>query len=160
MQDAAVEIDQRTRFEALYREHGAALWRSVLLFAGDRDVASDAVAEAFTQAIRRGAEIRSPMAWIARAAYRIAAGELKTRRSLSSYPIVEQGYEAPEPLTELTEALAQLTPMQRAATLLYLRDGYTASETAEIIGSTASAVRVHVYRARIRLRDLLEDDDA
>ena len=155
-----MEIDQRERFEVVYREHGAALWRSLLLYTGDRDVASDAVSEAFAQAIRRGEEIRSPMAWIARAAYRIAAGELQARRVEGSYPIVERGYEMDEPMIELTRALAQLTPTQRAATILHLRDGYTASETAEIIGSTAGAVRVHVHRARSRLRELLGNDDA
>lgn len=153
-------VDQRTRFEELYREHGAALWRSLLLYAGDRDVASDAVSEAFAQAIRRGDEIRTPLAWISRAAYRIAAGELKARRLEGSYPIVEQGYDMPEPMMELTAALAQLTPTQRAATILHLRDGYTAAETAKIIGSTSGAVRVHVHRARTRLRDLLGDDHA
>lgn len=153
-------VDQTTRFEELYREHGASLWRSVLLYSGDRDVASDAVAEAFAQAIRRGDEIRSPKAWLSRAAYRIAAGELKARRLEGSYPIVESGYEMPEPVTELASAFAQLTQKQRAATLLCLRDGYSATETAEIIGSTPSAVRVHVHRARARLRELLGEADA
>ncbi len=37
--------------ERVYREHGARLWRAVLAFTGDREVASDAVAEAFAQAL-------------------------------------------------------------------------------------------------------------
>jgi RNA polymerase sigma factor (sigma-70 family) len=160
MQDAVVAVVQRARFEELYRERGPALWRSLVLYTGDQDVASDAVSEAFAQAIRRGDEIRSPMAWIARAAYRIAAGELKARRLEDAYPIVDQGYEMPEPLTELATALAELSPSQRAATILCLRDGYSAAEAADIIGSTAGAVRVHLHRARRRLRDLLDDADA
>jgi RNA polymerase sigma-70 factor (ECF subfamily) len=159
MQDAVVVVDQRTRFEAVFREHGPALWRSLVLYTGDRDLASDAVSEAFAQAIRRGDEIRSPMAWIARAAYRIAAGELKVRRLEDAYPIVDQGYEMPEPLTELATALAALSPNQRAATILCLRDGYSAAEAAAILGSTAGAVRVHLHRARRRLHDLLGEAD-
>lgn len=158
MHDAAMAVDQLARFEELYREQGAALWRSVLLYAGDPDVASDAVAEAFAQAIRRGEEIESARAWIARAAFRIAAGELKERRT-RSYEIVEVGYEMPEPLSELAAALAQLSPKQRAAAVLHYRDGYTAAEVAGIIGSTTSAVGVHLHRAKARLRDLLGDDD-
>ena len=46
-------------------------------FAGDREVASDAVAEAFAQALRRGDAIRSPERWLWRTIFRIAAGELK-----------------------------------------------------------------------------------
>ena len=158
MHDAAMAVDQLARFEELYREQGAALWRSVLLYAGDPDVASDAVAEAFAQAIRRGEEIESAQAWITRAAFRIAAGELKERRT-RSYEIVEVGYEMPDPLSELATALAQLSPKQRAAAVLHYRDGYTAAEVADIIGSTTSAVGVHLHRAKARLRDLLGDDD-
>lgn len=44
--------------ERLYREDGERLWRAVFAYAGNRDVADDAVAEAFTQAIGRGDELR------------------------------------------------------------------------------------------------------
>ena len=158
MHDAAMAIDQRARYEELYRAHGAGLWRSVLLYAGDPEVASDAVAEAFTQAIRRGDDIESPQAWITRAAFRIAAGDLQDRRT-RGYPIVEAGYEMPESAAELAAALAQLSPKQRASAVLHYRDGYTAAEVADIIGSTTSAVGVHLHRAKARLRDLLGDDD-
>src|SRR5437870_8933778 len=65
--------------ERIYREDGGRLWRAVLVFAGDPEVASDAVAEAFAQVLRRGRAVRSPGAWVWRAAFRIAAGELKLR---------------------------------------------------------------------------------
>jgi DNA-directed RNA polymerase specialized sigma24 family protein len=42
-----VDVEEGLRFEVTYREHGARLWRSVLLYSGDPEVASDAVAEAF-----------------------------------------------------------------------------------------------------------------
>jgi RNA polymerase sigma-70 factor (ECF subfamily) len=159
MHDAAVTVDQGLRFESTYRQHGAHLWRSILLYSGDPEVSSDAVAEAFAQLIRRGDEVREPVAWVTRAAFRIAAGELKARRQ-TAYPIVEMTYEMPEPTAELAAALAMLSPKQRAAAVLYFCDGYTHAEVAEIIGSTTSAVGVHLHRARKRLRDLLGDDDA
>jgi hypothetical protein len=40
------------------------MWRALLVFAGDAEVASDAVAEAFAQALRRGGEIRDPKRWV------------------------------------------------------------------------------------------------
>jgi DNA-directed RNA polymerase specialized sigma24 family protein len=61
--------------EALYRLDGGRLWRAVLMYTGDREVASDAVAEAFAQALRRDQAIRDPR-WVWRAAFRIAVGEL------------------------------------------------------------------------------------
>jgi DNA-directed RNA polymerase specialized sigma24 family protein len=44
--------------EALYRQDGDRLWRALYAFAGDEDVASDAAAEAFAQALRRGRGLR------------------------------------------------------------------------------------------------------
>ena len=156
---ASTAVEQASRFEELYRARGPRLLRSVLLYAGDREIANDAVAEAFAQAMRRGEAVRDPLAWVTRAAFRIAAGALKERRR-TDYPLAEQAYEMPEPATELVAAFARLSPKQRAAVILHHRDGYTLAEVAEIIGSTTSAVGVHLNRARKRLRDLMGDPDA
>jgi RNA polymerase sigma-70 factor (ECF subfamily) len=155
--DAPSQVAQQARFETVFREHGTRLCRSLLLYTGDPDIAADAVSEAFAQAMRRGDRIETPLAWITKAAYRIAAGDLQERRR--AYPIVEQGYEMPEPAFDLVDALSHLSPKQRAAAILHFYDGYTKAETAELIGSTASAVGVHLFRARQKLRDLLGDDD-
>jgi RNA polymerase sigma-70 factor (ECF subfamily) len=156
---ASTAVEQASRFEELYRAHGPRPLRSVLLSAGARELANDAVAEAFAQAIRRGEAVRDPLAWVTRAAFRIAAGALKERRR-TDYPLAEQPYEMPEPAVELVAAFARLSPKQRAAVILHHRDGYTLAEVADIIGSTTSAVGVHLNRARKRLRDLMGDHDA
>ena len=60
--------------ELLYRESGPQLWRAIYAFAGGRrDIADDAVAEAFARAIERVTTIREPLPWIYRTAFRIAA---------------------------------------------------------------------------------------
>ena len=63
--------------EAVYRQNGDRLWRALYAFAGNEDVASDAVAEAFAQALRRGAAVRDVRSWVWRSAFRLAAGDLK-----------------------------------------------------------------------------------
>jgi RNA polymerase sigma factor (sigma-70 family) len=153
-----MRLDERVRYELVYREHGARVWRSVFLYSGDRELSSDAVAEAFAQAIRRGEDIRDPLAWVTQAAFRIAAGELKARRR-TDHRMLEVAYDMPEPASEVVAALHQLSPKQRAAAVLHFCDGYSLAEVAEIIGSTTSAVSVHLNRARKRLQDLLGDDD-
>jgi RNA polymerase sigma-70 factor (ECF subfamily) len=157
VQDARVTVSTQDRIEALYREQGGRLWRSVLAFTGDREVASDAVAEAFAQALGRGVAIRDPAKWVWKAAFRIAAGELKRRRTTTTE--VESEYE-PVESGELVTALQRLSPHQRAAVVLHHYGGYRASEVAAIIGSTTAAVKVHLSRGRKRLRDVLESDDA
>ena len=128
----------------------------ILLYAGDPDVASDAVAEAFAQAIGRGSQDPRSIAWVTKAAYRIAAGDMKKRR-IEGYPVIDRGYACPSRM-ELV-ASRKLSPKQRDRRMSYFRDGYTLAEVADLIGSTTAAVGVHLHRARRRLRDLLDDDD-
>ena len=144
--------------ERLYRERGDRIWRAVLAFSGDPEVASDAVAEAFAQVLRRGEEVRDPERWVWRAAFRIARGELKERRRR---PVVEamETHEMEEPARDLVVALGALSEKQRRAVVLHDAAGYPAKEVARIVGSTEAAVRVHLMRGRRRLRELLEDDD-
>lgn len=144
--------------EDVYEEHGGKLWRALLLYAGDREIASDALAEAFAQALRRGDELRSPARWVWRSAFRVAAGELSRRRRESD-DMLDTGYEVPEETTELLLALPQLTRKQRVAIVLYYYCDYSLRDVAEITDSTPTAVGVHLHRGRKRLRELLGDDD-
>jgi RNA polymerase sigma factor (sigma-70 family) len=146
--------------ERLYREQGDRIWRALYAYTGDPEVASDALAEAFAQALRRGDAIREADRWVWRSAFRIAAGEMKRRRSEIGGTGVETAYEMDEPARELLEALRSLSSKQRAAVVLHHAGGYPVREVAAIIGSTTAAVKVHLMRGRRRLRELLEDEDA
>jgi RNA polymerase sigma-70 factor (ECF subfamily) len=144
--------------ENLYRRDGERLWRALLLYSGDREVASDAVAEAFAQLLRRGDAVRAPDRWVWKAAFRVAAGELKSsrdrRRGVAHLIPVAAGDNG-----RVADALLKLSPHQRSAIVLHYFSGYTYKEVATIIGSTPSAVSVHITRGRRRLRTLLEDLD-
>jgi RNA polymerase sigma factor (sigma-70 family) len=158
VEHAPAGVEHGERLERLYREQGARMWHAVLAFAGDPEVASDAVAEAFTQALRRGDAIRDEERWIWRTVFRVAAGELKTR-SRSIPMTIERTYEMEEPARELVAALARLSERQRAAVVLHHAAGYPIREVAALVGSTPAAVKVHLMRARRRLRELLEEND-
>ncbi len=117
------------------------------------------MAEAFAQALRRGAEIRDPGRWVWRAAFRIAAGAAKERRRFDP-PGRDEAFDVADPATsDLVAALRRLSPKQRAAVVLHHYAGYPVKEVAEIVGSTSAAVKVHLMRGRNRLRELLGDDD-
>lgn len=144
--------------EGLYRAQGGRMWQAVLAFSKDPEVASDAVAETFAQALRRGDAIRHPERWLWRTVFRVAAGELKERKR--SKTLVEEGsYEMEEPARDLLAVLSRLPPKQRASIVLHHAAGYPAKEISAIIGSTTAAVHVHLSRARRRLRELLEEND-
>lgn len=157
MEHAPVGTSRSEEIERLYRERGDRVWRAILAFSGDPEVASDAVAEAFAQVLRRGVEVEDPERWVWRAAFRIASGELKERRRRTVVEAME--YEMEEPARDLVAALAKLSEKQRASVVLHDAAGYPAKEIARIVGSTEAAVRVHVMRGRRRLRVLLKEDD-
>jgi DNA-directed RNA polymerase specialized sigma24 family protein len=168
VQDEAVEADVEPdlsgpgdgerRLEVVYREQGARLWRAVFLASGSRAIADDAVAEAFAQALGRGRALRDPAAWVWRVAFRVAAGALKERGRMTTFEVEPVGG-TPEPFIDLWRALGQLPPKQRASVVLADYAGWSHREIAKALGSSVSAVGVHVHRARKRLRELLEDDD-
>jgi len=160
VQDSIVTSVSTSRFEAVWREHGARLWRALLEFTGDPDLASDALAEAFAQAMARGDEILEPDRWIWRASFKIAAGDLKARRAnLSPASLPERSTDLPEPVVDLVAALRTLSSKQRAAAVLHYYADLPVSEVARILDCTQTTVRVHLLQARRRLRPLLEADD-
>jgi RNA polymerase sigma-70 factor, ECF subfamily len=143
----------------LFETEGPRLWRAVFAFTRDRALTSDAVAEAFAQCLRRGADVREPRAWIWRASFRIAAGELKERDRWRPLP---EAWDPPAPgePVKLLSAIGRLAPRQRAALILRHYAGYDVGEIASLLGLARATVRVHLSRGRRRLRTLLEEDDA
>jgi RNA polymerase sigma-70 factor (ECF subfamily) len=141
--------------ESVYREHSADLWRAVLAYSGDQHIASDAVSEAFAQALRRGEKIRQPERWVWKTAFKVAAGLLKERSRFA--PQIDPSVDGHKPVMELRWALMELSPRQRASLFLFYYGGYPPGEIADMIGSTQSAVRVHLFRGRKRLGQLLSE---
>src|SRR6266540_3917678 len=122
--DVRVDTSPRGELERLYRSQRGRMWQALFAFAGDPEEASDVVAEAFAQALRRGDAFRSPERRLWRTVFRIAAGEMKALAR------------------DLVAALAKLSEKQRAAVVLHHVAGYPAKEIAQIIGSTTPAVHV------------------
>jgi RNA polymerase sigma-70 factor (ECF subfamily) len=176
VQDEAVEADVdrepasgarsgpvEREIERLYRDQGMRLWRALVLTTASPDVADDALAEAFAQALRRGGQLRNPAAWVWRAAFKIAAGEMKERRSVVPLEVASDVAAvvpdvSPERLIDLVRALARLTHRQRVAVVLADYAGWSHRQIAEVLDASVATVGVHVHRARGRLRELLWED--
>lgn len=148
----------RQEFEDLWRSEGARLWRALTAFTGDQEVASDAIAEAFAQAIARRSEIQEPIPWLWRTSFRLAIRDVKRHRR--DQTLTREGtYEIPEPVADAMKALGELPPRQRAAVLLHDYADRPTKEIAQTLGITAATVRVHVSQGRRRLRSMLEVHD-
>jgi RNA polymerase sigma-70 factor (ECF subfamily) len=148
------EREEAADFAKLYAKEAPRIWRTMLAFTGSHEVASDVVAEAFAQWLRRGAGVKSPVLWLWKSAYRIAAGELRHRRSTIG-SIVDVPTEQEIPDVDLMLALDKLSSRQRIAIILHYYAGYSTPEIARIIGVAVPTVRVHLMHGRRRLRETL-----
>jgi RNA polymerase sigma-70 factor (ECF subfamily) len=144
--------------EAVYRQDGDRLWRALYAFAGDENVASDAVAEAFAQALRRGSAIRDVRAWVWRSAFRLAKGDLKVRSNLVRGALPDGSVHDVHPDEQLIAALQALTPQQRAVIVLHYYVDCPVREVSRRTGINPLSVRAHLSRGRKRLRVLLGDE--
>ena len=156
--DANVQVKRHDDLERIYREESTRLWRSLVAFSGDPEIASDAVAEAFAQALRRGDAIRQIDRWVWKVAFRVASAELKDRgRPTEAAP--DKGYELPEEALAMTILLGKLPAKQRAAVVLHYYTDLPNDQIARVMGITPATVRVHLSQGRKRLRQLADEEE-
>jgi RNA polymerase sigma-70 factor, ECF subfamily len=155
-ENGSVEIP--SRLESVYRAEAPHVWRALYAYTGGRrDVADDALAEAFARALVHDGRIRDPLAWVYRVAFRVAAAELRAAR--------REGGDTPDRVVEahetsaIVEALRHLSPNQRAAIVLHYEVDLPVHEVARRMGLRPATVRVHLHRGRTRLRALLADEE-
>ena len=155
-----VQTGAAVDYEQVFRDAAPGLWRTIYAFAaGRRAVADDAVAEAFARALERADQVRDPVPWLYRTAFRLAAEDLRReRRELE--PDRDQIDVPATGLGSLVPALRQLSPAQRAAVVLHYEADLPVQEVARRMGTTAGAVKVHLFRGRSRLRELLGAQEA
>jgi RNA polymerase sigma-70 factor (ECF subfamily) len=157
MDSAVAVVELHQSVEAVYRADGERLWRAIYAFAGDAEIASDAVAEAYAQAIKRGAAIRDPAAWTWRAAFRISAGAMKERRAEAARRADPAEHLDRHSDPDLLAALRRLPDAQRAAVVLFYYADLPIRDIADRLGTNSLAVRANLSRGRGRLRQLLGD---
>ena len=161
-------------------DHGDRLYSLALRITRDRDLAADAVQEAFATALQRAAGFRGDSSlgtWLHRIVYTKAIDILRARGREA--PLVDEDQAPPgseddrvggaptwsrppdeillgaETREALERALAQITPMQRLVFELREIEGRDTEEVAGILDLPPGTVRVHLHRGRMRLRSLL-----
>ncbi|MFR8172916.1 MAG: RNA polymerase sigma factor [Marvinbryantia sp.] len=80
----------------------------------------------------------------------------KSRTIPMEAPLPEQAAAQENDYSELYEALAALPEDMRLAVALYYLEGYSVRETAKLLGTSESAVKNRLLRARAKLRRALE----
>jgi RNA polymerase sigma-70 factor (ECF subfamily) len=155
----------------MYREYAGPMFATALSLLGDRELAADAVQQAFVQAWRAAARFdpgRALPPWLYAITRRTAVDVYRrNRRSPAHVPLDETWASAPElavdgpsldatwRVWEVRRALERLTPEERAVLELAYFDGYTQSETATTLGVPLGTVKSRTARAQRRLAELL-----
>ncbi len=173
------EPDLPTALAAVLETDGDRLYRLALRVTRDPGLAEDAVQEAFASALKGASSFRGEArlsTWLHRIVYTKAIDLL--RRRAREKPLEDEAEElsaederlgkAPswarppdellasaETRAALEEAMGQLTPLQRAVFELRELEGKDTTETADLLDISEGAARVHLHRARLRLRERL-----
>ena len=143
-------------FDATFRAHYWPMVRALTVACGDREVAADAVQDAFTRAYarwRRIARYDDPAGWIRHVAlnrirdhFRKAERGRRAVEKLSSRTPTE--VPGPEPTGDVTALLDPLSPQQRSAAALFYVEQCSVREIAHAMGLTEGAVKYHLHAAR------------
>ncbi|MGR8012093.1 RNA polymerase sigma factor [Streptomyces hypolithicus] len=157
-------------FEVLVRRHGPVLLQLGVRMLGDRTEAEDAVQDAFVSAWRRLPEYRGEAAfrtWMYRIVTNRCLNLMRSRRPVTDLDAVPEpatpehtgsparAAEAGAALQELSLALAQLSPEQRACWVLREMHGLPYEEIADAVGISHQAVRGRIFRARRSLMEVM-----
>jgi RNA polymerase sigma factor (sigma-70 family) len=156
----------------LFDDHYQSLYRYLVRFSGDADLAADAVQEAFLRLVERPPpDTGSERAWLFKVATNVVLEGVRARArhtrllagSSARVPVGDaprspyELVEADEQRRVVTDALAGLSAKERTA-LLMREEGFSHREIAEAVGTTTGSVGTLVARALARLADELALD--
>ena len=160
----AVRAGNPEALAALYREHGAALYRLAYRLTGTREDAEDVVHDVFVglpEALARYEERGKFSSWVKRVTARVALVRLRRRtgRREVSLGIADEKQKPPVDanIIALETAVNSLPDSLRVVIMLKEVEGYSHGEVAELLGISVAASRVRAARALARLRKALED---
>jgi len=160
----------RKLVEAHQQRLFAFIWRMVRNWHEAEEICQEAFLRAFANLEKFDDSFRFST-WLFTIGYRLSlnrirkvvpiAAELDANR-LPAEPeggpeAVAQSEEAARLRRLIWDAVERLTPPQRAAVLLYYREGMSCQEIAEVMSLPAATVKSHLHRARAKLRELLAD---
>jgi len=175
-EDAALVERARTgdreALEMLVGRHYAVVYRFLLGFLRDEELAADGTQDTFVKAMARLSGFRGEAAfrtWILAIARNEALGMIRTQgrrreEPMEDFPRIdadavgpdEQALRAAE-IHRIEGALARLPEKQRLSVSLRLFEGLSFREVGEIIGSSEGAARVNYHYGIGRLREWLHD---
>lgn len=167
-------------FGELVRRYQDRLYNAVLRFIDSSEDAADVVQEAFLNAYQSLDGFKGDAlfyTWLYRIAMNAAISHKRRRRVVLSLEPVRQGDPGVEPSDEsafarpgeameraedeagLLRAIERLSPEHRMVLVLKDIEGQKYETIADVLGVPVGTIRSRLHRARLELRDLLQQED-
>lgn len=159
-------------FAELYRRHGAAVFGFAFRLSGARALAEDICQEVFSRVALCPPKEDTPLrAWLLRVTRNLFIDHRRRRmldidrmRDLALWPRAtvpspELALEGSSKLGRVEGALQRMPLSLREAIVLVCMHELSAAEAAEVLDTSAEAVRQRVARGRVQLRAALDEDE-
>jgi len=164
-------------FSEIYEHYSREAYRVAFTYLGDSNMAEDIVQDAYLRIRKKdvsGMDRKARRYYFIKTVINLCRDELRRRGTLS-YPapvnpetIVKLEQKDPEEgpddvmlkrefIKAVRAASNNLPEQQREAFILYVVEGYSASETARIMESSPALVATWVYRAKKKIQEFLTD---
>jgi RNA polymerase sigma-70 factor (ECF subfamily) len=160
--------DSKAQFE-IYKLYYKAMYNTCLRIVGDAAEAEDIMQESFFKAFDRINTYRNEVsfgAWLKRIVVNSSLDFLKKKKLQltqidEAYGLKDESLDdnddfTPESVELLKRAIAQLPEGFKVVVNLFLIEGYSHDEVAEMLGITASTSRSQLARAKQRLLEILK----
>ncbi|HJW27785.1 MAG TPA: RNA polymerase sigma factor [Saprospiraceae bacterium] len=157
---------ERWAQKQLYEDHYSSLMAVCLRYASNQDDAMDILHEGFIKILTNIAKYQpgtSLIAWMRRIMVNTAIDyyRMQSRRRTedleTAYQVQSHDPDALSKMTvqEIIKCIQQLSPAYRSVFNLYVVEGYSHKEIADMLEITESTSRSNLVKARTKLKDLL-----
>lgn len=153
-------------FEQIYRRHYAAVYRYAVSLSRDAHLAEDLAQETFVKAfLSLDAGRDSMAAWLHVVCRNLWYDQCRKNKRLQfmsgemlDRQLADMENPEAERIGELLQRINRLPPVMQEAIILFYHSGLSTKEIAEVQHNTPGAVRTLLYRARIQLKKIWEDE--
>jgi RNA polymerase sigma-70 factor (ECF subfamily) len=149
-------------FEDFFEKESPTLFRRLCLVTGNREEAEDVMQDAFLRLYERWdrvSEVEDPVGYLYRTAFNVfnkrsRRAALAVRRAVGLMPSIDE-FAAADARQLVSQALARLTPRQRAALVLTELLGYSSEGAGKLLGVRPGTVRALASQGRAAMKETL-----
>jgi RNA polymerase sigma-70 factor (ECF subfamily) len=138
------------------------LFRTAIAILGVKADAEDIVQDVFIKLYEKQPQFASPeheAAWLIRVTVNLSRNRLRSHWWRKTVPLLESYPAQTDEQQGLIEIISSLPSNQRTSIHLFYFEGYSVKEVAEMTGQKEAAVKKQLYRARQKLRNLIDEGD-